>query len=116
MFSLPLLGPAGQGQGDEQAPVTRTWTITSVHDDNGLLEITVQAKVRLPLPAVYYTESSVFSCMISEFFLSRLRFTSKESPVHSRGFSQDLQSALELFPTYTRGISKRATRMFELVR
>lgn len=46
LYTLPVIPSLGDGGKGEV--VVRTWTITSVYGDNGPLEITVQAKVRVP--------------------------------------------------------------------
>lgn len=58
LYTLPVLPSVGdEGKGEV---VVRTWTITSVHGNDGPLEITVQAKVRAT-PAVIYHSHGVGS-------------------------------------------------------
>ena len=61
LYTLPAR-PSPDGGGREEV-VVRTWTITSVCGNKGPLEITVQAKVRVPsrygiCPINYHTRSA----------------------------------------------------------
>lgn len=51
LYKLPVLPSLDDGGGNGEV-VVRTWTITSVYGNNGPLEITVQAKVRVGPPVV----------------------------------------------------------------